>query len=123
MRVDIKPMGAVRSTQKGYWKPEVRRYQQYKNEIRFALPGYDLPEKVYLVFYLEMPKSWSEKKRVSLDDKPHQQKPDLDNLIKGVLDALAPVRASGKGVDDSHVHTIQAEKLWARESYFEIVEL
>lgn len=123
MRIDIKPMGAVRSTQKGYWKPNVLRYSQWKKDLRNLLPNYELPEKVYLVFYLEMPKSWSEKKRVSLDDKPHQQTPDIDNLAKAVMDALAPPKANGKGVDDSYVWKIQAEKLWARESYIEIVEL
>lgn len=115
MKVSIKPMGAVRMTQNDYWKPSARRYLQYKADIRDALPGFTLPARVYLAFYLEMPKSWSKKKKLELDGQPHQQRPDLDNLIKGVLDATAS--------EDSHVSTIHADKYWATESYFEIVEL
>lgn len=35
-----------------------------------------------------MPKSWSGKKRAQMAGKPHQQRPDRDNLEKALLDAL-----------------------------------
>ena len=35
-----------------------------------------------------MPKSWSKKKKAEYDGKPHQQKPDIDNYLKGYMDAL-----------------------------------
>ena len=39
--------------------------------------------------------------------RPHRQKPDIDNLIKALLDALY--------ADDSHVWKITAEKRWHYE--------
>ena len=36
--------------------------------------------------------------------KPHTKKPDIDNLIKALLDAVFS--------DDAHVHTVHAEKVW-----------
>jgi len=52
-----------------------------------------------------MPQSWSKKKRAEMRGKPHQQRPDLDNLIKAFKDALCE--------DDSHVHTyFEMKKIW-----------
>jgi Holliday junction resolvase RusA-like endonuclease len=51
-----------------------------------------------------MPKSWSKKKREQMHGKPHQQKPDVDNFAKAVLDALFE--------DDSHIHDIRVSKIW-----------
>ena len=58
-------------------------------------------------FVIPMPTSWSEKKRVEMDGKPHTQRPDLDNLIKAFKDALL--------IEDSHVHTYHnMKKTWGR---------
>jgi len=54
-----------------------------------------------------MPKSWSKKKKAEMINKPHKQKPDIDNLLKGLMDALLE--------EDSHVHTVFARKIWAEE--------
>jgi Holliday junction resolvase RusA-like endonuclease len=55
-----------------------------------------------------MPASWSEKQKRAMDGMPHQQKPDLDNLVKGVLDALLPL-------EDCKVwHIGSQSKFWAR---------
>ena len=54
-----------------------------------------------------MPASWSEKKKKEMDGKPHQQKPDIDNLEKAFLDALCK--------DDSYVYAHAGEKYWGRE--------
>jgi Holliday junction resolvase RusA-like endonuclease len=34
-----------------------------------------------------MPKSWSKRKKATMAKCPHTQKPDLDNLLKALLDA------------------------------------
>jgi Holliday junction resolvase RusA-like endonuclease len=58
-----------------------------------------------VVFFIEVPKSWTKrKKRLSIGE-PHRQKPDLDNLIKALGDALYG--------DDSHIASIHASKVWA----------
>ena len=54
------------------------------------------------------PQSWSNKKRKALLGKGIRQKPDLDNYIKLVLDALNGVVFK----DDKEVTVIIARKLW-----------
>ena len=44
--------------------------------------------------------------------KPHQQRPDIDNLVKAVLDALCE--------DDSFVWNIEACKLWSDKAGIDI---
>jgi Holliday junction resolvase RusA-like endonuclease len=53
-----------------------------------------------------MPAPWSQKKRKELDGTPHQQVPDLDNYLKGFLDALCS--------DDKHIYSIhELKKIWS----------
>ena len=40
---------------------------------------------------------------------PHRQKPDLDNILKFLMDSLLP-----EGGDEV-VHTIHARKIWGEE--------
>lgn len=49
-----------------------------------------------------------------MSGKPHQQKPDIDNLVKSVLDALL--------IEDKNVYRVLAEKYWAEEGGIEIEE-
>jgi Holliday junction resolvase RusA-like endonuclease len=51
-----------------------------------------------------MPASWSQKKRDRLCGQPHQSKPDIDNLIKGFMDALLK--------DDARIWEVRASKVW-----------
>ena len=43
---------------------------------------------------------------------PHQQKADLDNYAKAILDAIYD--------DDAHIHDIRITKLWATAGGIEI---
>lgn len=71
---------------------------------------------VELVFYISLPKSLSKKKRSEMIGKPHLQKPDLDNLIKNVLDRCNGVLWS----DDDCVCEIKAKKVWAEKGKIEM---
>jgi len=62
---------------------------------------------VKMEFFYEIPKSWSKKKKESA--KWHKSKPDIDNLIKSVLDGLNGVAF----IDDAQVACIQAIKQYA----------
>lgn len=90
MRIyEIIPCPKPRMTQVDRWKsrPRVARYWAYRDQVR-AL-GIQLPEYGYhIIFVMPMPKSWSLKKRVMMNNQPHQQTPDKDNLEKGLLDAV-----------------------------------
>lgn len=82
------------------------RYRAFKDEVKARGVKLEVGDKV--IFNIEMPPSWSKKKRDTYNCKPHQQSPDIDNLMKALLDALFE--------DDSHIWMIYAEKRWAVHS-------
>jgi len=111
---DIDPCPAPRMTSSDRWKkrPVVTKYFGFCNHIRSLanVKGLGmLPGTIdSLIFNIAMPASWSKKKRAEMEGTAHQQTPDLDNLVKGFLDALC--------VDDKHIHSIgQLNKVWASE--------
>jgi len=61
-------------------------------------------------FFFEIPKSWSKKKKESASW--HISRPDTDNLVKGVKDALNGIAYK----DDSQVCYLQARKQYAQFS-------
>ncbi len=66
-----------------------------------------------IIFCIPMPQSWSKKKREQMEGQPHQQTPDLDNLCKGVLDALC--------AEDKHIHFIGTlKKVWSEAGSIEM---
>jgi len=94
-------------TQRDRWKKRdcVVRYHAFKDEVR--LRGIELGDKVVAEFRVPMPKSWSKKKKSDMAGQPHQQKPDIDNFLKSLLDACFD--------DDSKVWSVTATKRWAEE--------
>lgn len=115
LRIAIDPIGKPRMTQRDVWKkrPCVMRYRQFCDELRLQYRGL-LPDKLTLRFVIAMPLSWSKKKRLAMDGQPHQQKPDIDNLVKSVLDALCS--------DDSYVWHLEATKCWGQDGLIQIEE-
>tara|TARA_R110000822_G_scaffold112812_4_gene243798 strand:- start:1584 stop:1970 length:387 start_codon:yes stop_codon:yes gene_type:complete len=112
LNIKIIPVSKPRMTRADTWKkrPCVTRYWAYKDELNEKIKELDIKvqDELFLEFYMPMPKSWSKKKKLDLLNKPHQQKPDIDNLVKGVMDAIFK--------EDSHVHTIYAKKIWSNEA-------
>jgi Holliday junction resolvase RusA-like endonuclease len=113
MRIEfnLKPVPKPRMTRADRWKqrPIVLKYWDFCNELnRQAIKLEYIPgDRVGLIFYIPMPKSWSKKKREQMLGKPHKQRPDIDNLAKAFLDALLK--------EDSHVYSLSAEKYWSNE--------
>lgn len=102
----VVPVPKPRMTQRDKWqkRPAVMRYRAFCDEVR-AL-GCDVPESgSHVIFHMPMPKSWSKKKRIEMLGQPHQQKPDIDNLEKALLDAVLK--------DDSGVWDIRTTKYWS----------
>ena len=87
--LDIVPVPKPRMTQTDKWKKRkpVVQYFSYANHLKLLKPKVNWT-RLSLNFVLPMPKSWSNKKRREMVNKPHQQKPDLDNLVKAFKDAL-----------------------------------
>ena len=107
----IKPVPKPRMTQSDKWKqrPCVIRYRQFCDEVRSA--GVELPESGAVVsFILPMPKSWSKKKRAKFNGTAHQTKPDLDNLLKALSDAIHD--------EDCRIwHYGEIKKCWGETGY------
>ena len=109
-RVLVQPMGKPRMTQRDKWKGRdvVNRYMAYKDEVRrqVNVPLWHLPTpyKVKACFIMEMPASWSQKKTDIMCGDIHQQKPDIDNLGKAVLDILFR--------RDEKISSLKLDKYW-----------
>ncbi|WP_158785394.1 RusA family crossover junction endodeoxyribonuclease [Pantoea sp. BAV 3049] len=102
---DICPLPKPRMTQRDRWakRPAVLRYRAFCDEVR--LRGMTLPQfGCHVTFVLPMPDSWSKKKRAEYIGRPHQQKPDADNLLKALMDAIYD--------DDCAVWDVRVTKLW-----------
>lgn len=114
IKLAITPVSKPRMTQSDKWQRRVctTRYWAFKDELKALWGTDDLPAAISIKFYIPMPSSWSEKKKSLLYGKPHQAKPDLDNLIKAVWDSLC--------ISDSYIWRVDAVKLWAREGSIEI---
>lgn len=107
MYIPVTPIAKPRMTQSDKWKqrPAVMKYRDYKDKLRES--GVVATETMWLVFAIPMPQSWSLKKKAAHMSQPHRQKPDIDNLVKGFLDALL--------VEDEAVWEVHAMKIWGYE--------
>lgn len=107
IEIPIDPVPKPRMTKSDKWKQRtaVLRYFSYADALRAALPRFVVPSELVIRFFIVMPKSWSAKKRASMLEKPHTQRPDIDNLAKAFMDALAE--------DDSYIYSLHAEKYWS----------
>lgn len=114
--ISIVPIGAPRINYKGRFNAKAKAYYAWKDELRLGYGRRKFPNSVQLIFYMPMPKSWSLKKREAMAGRPHDQKPDIDNMIKSVLDTLM------EG-EDKTVFRVYAEKYWSVKPYIEIEAL
>jgi Holliday junction resolvase RusA-like endonuclease len=67
-----------------------------------------IDDAVYIIVYFYMPRPKGMKKQDATA--PHTKKPDIDNLLKAVMDALTDIKIWR---DDSLVYFIQAHKWYA----------
>jgi Holliday junction resolvase RusA-like endonuclease len=74
-------------------------------------PVIDEPVKLTVCFYFPFPRSAKNKKRFC----PHTVKPDADNLLKAVMDALTEAKA---WTDDAVVYSSRAEKWYTRDNVY-----
>lgn len=84
---------------------------QIKNEYYLQEKKYysKEPLSIKIRAFYEIPKSWSKKKKAIATDLRPMVKPDLDNIIKVVLDALNKVAYA----DDKQVCRIYSEKYYS----------
>ena len=111
MSINIQPVAKPRMTRSDRWKkrPVVLKYWQFKDALKEKAEqkNWNLSKDITIYFSIAMPKSWSKKKKKQMNKQPHKLKPDIDNLIKSVLDSLAE--------DDSYVYSVKAVKSWSEK--------
>lgn len=85
----------------------LERYNNYKIELmaeakskRFLFP----PVGASITFFIPVPPSWSKKKKKLHHGRFHQSKPDLDNLLKALMDSLM--------AEDKQIAHIELSKRW-----------
>ncbi len=105
---DLTPIGKPRMTRSDKWKKRscVLEYRAFCDELRrqAAEQHFELPDTFIVMFQLPMPRSWSGAKAGRMICGPHQQKPDLDNMLKSLCDALRK--------EDSMIYDVTARKRW-----------
>ena len=117
---DVVPKPAPRLVYSDKWskRPTATKYYNYKNTLIFLakLNRFVLQPEMELIFEMPIPKGGSKKQQEEYRQRlgtPHQQKPDIDNLIKGFMDAMAK--------EDSHVWNISARKVWAKDGKIKVI--
>ena len=104
--INVAPCSKPRMTQADKWKkrPSVVKFFAFRDAVKqssvhnIALESFDIE------FYIQMPKSWSKKKKELHNGNPHKQRPDLDNYIKAWCDSVFE--------EDSVVWRFKASKRW-----------
>jgi Holliday junction resolvase RusA-like endonuclease len=117
------PKGRPRMTRKGrvFTPAKTRTYERTialsAQAAKSKLAGGQLFDSAVMVTihcHFKMPKSWSRKRKEAMLYEPHIQLPDLDNLVKSVLDGLN--QTFGIWDDDKQVAAVTATKHWSEES-------
>ncbi len=114
----LEPVPAPRMTKASRWsnEPGVLRYKAFCKEVRRR--GIALPVPFAVQFFLQMGKAQQASSNGLLPSyagKAHLQKPDADNLLKGLIDAVFWRKKGG----DSHVFGFVVDKRWSEaESHF-----
>lgn len=108
IELDVVPISAPRQTRRDIWRPSphVIRYRAFRDQVRAQLRRRlnQFPTSIDLTFVVPMPASWSRKKHGAMLGRPHQQKPDIDNLVKALLDSAMD--------EDESVWQVHARKIW-----------
>jgi len=115
MILNIPPCSKPRMTQRDRWKKRqcVLDFFAFRDRIKQEIkkidtllikePPFDW-DNLTVIFLVPMPKSWSKKKKALMAGKPMQQRPDLDNYLKGLFDATHK--------EDSSIWKVTASKIW-----------
>lgn len=111
-QIDVCPCPAPRQTRSDQYRvrPAVARYRLFRDLVRAEwreCKWIGPADYMEVTFWIPMPKTWSQKKKDQMVFRPHQGKPDLDNLAKGFWDAIY------RDEDDSHIYHAVLSKYWA----------
>ena len=113
----IDPVAKPRMTRKDKWAKRncVVNYWRYKGDLISLAKEIDfkLPDVFAVEFYIPFPKSYIGDQKERLLNRPHQMKPDVDNLLKGLFDAF--------NIRDQSIHFVLVRKIWAVRGSIRII--
>lgn len=109
-------MAAPRMTQKDHWskRDAVKKYFAFRDEVAARRVELPIPSKV--IFWMPIPPSWTKTKQLEAAGTPHTQTPDIDNLLKALLEGVYRDR-------DAIVWSVWPEKRWALSPGIEVLPL
>lgn len=116
LTIDGVPVAKGRPRLGRYGTYTPKKTQEYEEYVKAcwvskygAIQPSEQPLEVYIVFYMPMGKSWTKRKTEEYKGRLHTNKPDIDNLVKAVLDGLNGVAYK----DDKQIGTLSVVKRWA----------
>ena len=119
MILDVPPCSKPRMTQRDRWakrqcvldffafRDRIKQELKKKNALLIEEGPFNWDE-LEIIFLVPMPKSWSKKKKALMAGKPMQQRPDIDNYLKGLFDATHE--------EDATIWKVTASKIWTSEA-------
>src|SRR5690606_36989616 len=123
LNIPVKAMGAVRMTGRGkFVNKSALRYLSYKQEFQWHVKNQYKKKPlegalwVEVIFHMQIPESWSNKRRNESVGEYHTKKPDADNLVKGVFDSLNKLVWQ----DDNQVAEMVVRKVYSENPRVEI---
>lgn len=123
MNYKINPFPAVRTNGKKWrFAPNALKYHSKITKLRQLIKLWEFTEveimealiqwNYRLEFIIEIPKSWSKKKKLAMKWQPHRQTPDWDNLFKSFTDTLFYKQ---EWYNDSSIYNVKCSKYWDTE--------
>jgi len=115
MILNVPPCSKPRMTQRDRWakrqcvldffafRDRIKQEIKEKAALLIDEPPFNWDE-LNIIFLVPMPKSWSKKKKALMAGKPMQQRPDIDNYLKGLFDATHE--------EDATIWKVTASKIW-----------
>ena len=116
LRILADPVGKPRMTQRRKYAHQskgIAAYRAFQTQIALQTKDFMLPNVFHVVFFMPMPASWTPPKKDAFRWCEHQQKPDADNMAKGLIDTMMPG-------GDKEVFDFRASKFWADGGAVEI---
>lgn len=120
----VMPHTYVRATRKSIHTEKMKGYHKWRDKVWALMldegmrpPLVKYIDELRVTFHIAMPRSWSQKKKDAKAGQPHQQKPDLDNLVKALMDVF------GRHGGDEHIWKIEATKLWCPSGKIDIAAI
>jgi len=106
-----KPVAKPRMVRSDKYKkrPVVLNYWAFKDRLNMQAraANFKLCNMYKVTFVMPFPEKLSEVKKKEYDGKPHQVRPDVDNMLKALNDCMLE--------EDSAVWYVVAKKVWGRE--------